>query len=79
MKTSIGKWGNSLALRLPKNVVEEAGLSEGTAVDIRTEDGEVIIAPTQRRRKLDDLLARFQPAHRRDETDWGEPVGEERW
>ena len=78
MKTSIGKWGNSLALRLPKNVAEDAGLFEGTTVDVRTQDGEIIIAPTQPKQKLDDLLARFKPEHRLDETDWGDPVGEER-
>ena len=79
MKTSICRWGDDLALRLPRTIVQEAGLSEGAAVDVRARNGEVIIGSARRKPNLDDLLARFGPEHRRGEVDWGEPAGEEIW
>jgi antitoxin MazE len=38
MKMQIGKWGNSLAVRLPREIVERFGLKEGDAIDTDTFD-----------------------------------------
>ncbi|WP_292636977.1 AbrB/MazE/SpoVT family DNA-binding domain-containing protein [Mesorhizobium sp.] len=56
MQTIIRKWGNSLALRLPKFTTEALHLTEGSRVDIKIEDGSLRIAPTRRRFKLSELL-----------------------
>lgn len=77
MKTSICRWEDGLALRLPASVVQEAGLSEGAEVDVRAQGGQVIVARAGSAPNLEALLARFRPEHRRGETDRGEPAGEE--
>jgi antitoxin MazE len=76
MHATIAKWGNSLALRLPRHVAEEAKLTEGGTVDLAIEDGSLKVTPTRRKFKLADLLAN-EP--RATELDWGEPKGDEVW
>lgn len=81
MNAVVSKWGNSLALRLPKHLAEEAGLSEGSPVDLRVEDGKLVVSSARvraRRYKLSELLKGYDPAkHRHPETDWGPDVGRE--
>lgn len=79
MQSAVSRWGNSLAVRLPRSVAEDAGLADGAPVDIRVEDGRVVIAPTRPSVRLDDLLGRFRPEHRHGEADWGADRGAERF
>lgn len=79
MPATVARWGNSLALRLPRAVAEEAHLAEGTAVAITVEDGRLVVSPTRPRYVLSDLLAQMKPEHRHAEVDWGVPVGGEAW
>lgn len=78
MKAQIGKWGNSLAIRLPKYVTEELALQVADQIDCRIESGKIVIElltcdePT-----LEELLA--MPLEKDEEVDWGEPQGEEIW
>ncbi len=60
MLTKVQKWGNSLAIRIPKALAEEAGLERGKQVDLHYEDGELRIRRQRRERyDLDEMLARF--------------------
>jgi antitoxin MazE len=79
MRASVARWGNSLALRLPRGVAEEAHLSEGSPVTFTTENGRLIVENARPRYALADLLAQMKPEHRREEVDWGGPVGDEVW
>ena len=79
MSQAIARWGNSLAVRLPRHVVQDANLSEGAAVEVRVRDGAVVITPARRMFRLDELLAGETEATRHPETDWGEPRGKEVW
>ncbi len=79
MRASIAKWGNSLALRLPKALAEEARLVEGATVDLRVEGGVLVVAPACKRYRLADLLAETKPEARHGEIDWGVPRGKEAW
>ena len=79
METQIGKWGNSLAVRIPLAFVREAQLQEGTTVDVRVSEGRLIITPIRRKYRLDQLVAGITPENRHAETDWGEPIGNEAW
>lgn len=79
MQTSIAKWGNSLALRLPRHIVAEAKLKEGSTVTIEIKDDALLITPVRKKYKLGDLLAKMKTSRRHVETDWGEPRGEEAW
>ncbi len=79
MRASIAKWGNSLALRLPKGLAEDARLVEGATVDLRVENGALVVALARKRYRLADLLAETDSGARRGETDWGTPRGREAW
>jgi antitoxin MazE len=78
VETQIGKWGNSLAIRIPRAFVREARLDEGMAVELSVEEGRLIVTP-RRRYSLDQLVAGITDENRHAETDWGEPVGNEAW
>jgi antitoxin MazE len=79
MQTQIGKWGNSLAIRIPQAFAREAQLEEGTPVELVMTDGQLIVRPTVQECRLEDLLAGVTPENCHPETDWGPPVGREIW
>ncbi|HEX3536286.1 MAG TPA: AbrB/MazE/SpoVT family DNA-binding domain-containing protein [Stellaceae bacterium] len=56
------KWGNSLGLRVPRDIAARAGLTEGTRVDIEGySDGRIVVTPSRRRFTLEELLAGMSP------------------
>ena len=80
METRVQKWGNSLALRIPKALADQVGLEEGSAVDLLLEDQRLVIArKTPRRYSLKSLLAKVTDRNRHGEVDTGGPVGAEAW
>ncbi len=81
MNIHVRKWGNSAAVRIPAAVLEAAGLKPDDAVEVREQDGRVVIekarvpeAPT-----LDELLAGITQENLHEETDWGPPADKEFW
>jgi antitoxin MazE len=80
MLAKIQKWGNSLGVRIPKNVAQEARIQEGTSVELRVEEGRLVIAPQNKRKyTLAELVDKITPENMHGETDWGPPVGKEVW
>jgi antitoxin MazE len=79
MRLQIARWGNSLALRLPRHVAREANLSEGAPVEVEARDGSIVVTPVRKKFKLAELLAAMPPEARTGEYDWGKPQGEEEW
>jgi antitoxin MazE len=80
MQTRIQKWGNSLGLRIPKSFAREAGVEEGSEVDLSVEDGELIIRPRRLPRyNLKELLRGITAKNLHREVETGEPVGREVW
>ncbi len=79
MQTHVGKWGNSLAVRIPAAFAREAGLEEGAAVDLAVSEGQLIVTRARSRYNLEDLISAITPENRHPETDWGEPAGNEAW
>ena len=75
----ITRWGNSLAVRIPKALAEQTSIREGSEVDLSVADGTLTIRPRARVYSLDELLAQVTPENRHEETDWGEPRGKEVW
>ncbi len=70
MSTAISKWGNSLALRLQRNVVERANMREGTLVDIEVSGNRLVVTQARPKYTLEELLAQMRPEkQRRRETD----------
>ena len=79
MLSRISKWGNSLAIRIPKAFIEDAGLEDGVEVDIAMEGGRIVLTPVGREYTLDELVEKITPQNLPRETDWGEPTGAEVW
>ncbi len=79
MRAKIQKWGNSLAVRLPKAITKKAGLGIEDEVDVDVEDtGKVVLLPRVRKiYRLEELLAGITPSNLHDEMDFGEPRGRE--
>jgi antitoxin MazE len=72
------KWGNSLAVRIPKNVAEECGITADSAVEVFREDNYIVIKPSHKRRfSLETLLAKITDDNLHSEVQTGEPVGKE--
>ena len=80
MRSQVKKWGNSASVRIPAAVMESAALYIDQAVDIREENGRVVIEPIATPvYNLDELLAQMTPDTFPEEIDWGPPVGKEVW
>lgn len=84
MKVAFQKWGNSLALRVPKAFADEIGASDGKAAEMIVSNGKLVIEiarPRRRRHRylLDELVAGITPDNRHEAMDWGPPVGNEVW
>ena len=80
MKTRIQKWGNSLALRIPKPFAEEAHLAEHSTVDVTLRNGKLVVVPIREPEfTLEELVKQITPENRHGETDFWKPVGNEIW
>lgn len=78
-KTLVARWGNSLAVRLPKSIAHEARVEEGDTVDLSVDDGTIVVRPGRPSYSLDELVDRITPDNRHKETDWTSAVGHEAW
>lgn len=79
MKALVQRWGNSLAIRIPKAVAEMAGVAEGTAVDMDLDGGEIRIrAVLHHDIALADLLSGITPENLHGEVETG-ATGDEAW
>lgn len=80
MVTRILKWGNSLGLRIPKSFAKQAGVEEGSKVDIALEGDHLVIrAVKPKEYHLSDLLSQVREDNLHDEISTGDAVGREVW
>jgi antitoxin MazE len=80
METCVKKWGNSLALRIPRPLAEEVGLYADSPVELSLEGGRLIIVPiVEPRYALEILLAQVTSQNLHGEVDTGEAIGGEVW
>jgi len=80
MKTRVQKWGNSLALRIPKSFASEVGFQKETPVEVSLADGKLVIAPVaQPKPTLKQLLAKITKDNLHSEVDTGPAAGNEVW
>lgn len=77
MYTTIQKWGNSQAVRLPKAILEMAQLNENDKVEIKVKDGNLIIIPVKKHRTLQERIAEYNGDYKCSEWDMGKPQGKE--
>ena len=80
MKVQIQKWGNSLALRIPKAFAVESNVTGGSTVEVSMENGNIVVKPIKEPRyTLEELVEGITDENRHGEVDWGRPVGNEVW
>ena len=79
MKTTIQKWGDSLAVKIPRPFAEEIHLEENTAVDLTISSGRLVIVPTEPAITLESLVEQITDENRHDEIETGKRVGNEVW
>ena len=80
MKASLGRWGGSLALRIPESLAERIGLGPGSPVELSLRDAQLIVAPLrQPPLRLDDLLRDVTADNLHGETSTGPSAGGEVW
>ena len=80
METRVQKWGNGLALRIPKSLANQVGLEVNSLVRMSMQGEELVIAPVPPPRpKLDDLLAQVTERNLHGEVDTGPVAGREDW
>ena len=80
--TTIQKWGNSYAVRLPKRAMDALNLRAGNTVTIdeSAHKGILSIVPVKlREQTLAEMLSRITDENRHGEVDWGDAVGNEVW
>jgi len=80
MKTRVQKWGNSLALRIPKSFAVEVGLHAHADVELTLVEGTLVVQPiTPQPLTLDQLLRGITDENLPGEWDTGPAVGKEVW
>ena len=80
MRAKLQKWGNSLALRIPKPFATEAGLEQETQIELTLVDGKIILSPViEPGLTLESLLAQVTDENLHHEVETGPPAGKEIW
>ena len=78
MQVSLKKWGNSLAFRVPKDILKSLNIDENSTLELSIENGKLIAKPTNNL-KLEDLVAQINSSNLHKEINSGEAVGNEEW
>jgi antitoxin MazE len=79
MRTQVGKWGNSLAVRIPGAYAKDLGLQEGMDLDVSLANGALMLRPGRKEYTLEELIEQITPENLHGETDWGPAAGRESW
>ena len=80
MRSKVQRWGNSLAVRIPKAFAEEVGLTDETPIEMRLTKGGLLLEPSPvRAPTLDELLDEVTESNLHAETDTGPARGGEAW
>jgi antitoxin MazE len=79
MQTQVGKWGNSLAIRIPGPYAKDLGLVDGMEIDVTPVQGGLLLRAPKMSYTLDELVAQITAENIHGETDWDPAVGRETW
>ncbi|HEX9119628.1 MAG TPA: AbrB/MazE/SpoVT family DNA-binding domain-containing protein [Terriglobales bacterium] len=78
-KAQITKWGNSLAVRIPKPAADTAKLKQGDEIEVVASPGKVELRSVRKKPTIAELVRRITRDNRHGETEWGDAVGHEVW
>ncbi|MBI5873557.1 MAG: AbrB/MazE/SpoVT family DNA-binding domain-containing protein [Candidatus Omnitrophica bacterium] len=80
MNTTVQKWGNSLALRIPSSLARDIHVHQGSIVEVAVVEGGIVVKPKGKHKySLSQLLKRITVDNLHSESGWGGEVGQEIW
>lgn len=80
MEAKLQKWGNSVGIRIPNNIIKSLNLKENdTLILEQTEDKILISIPKKKKIDLEELFKNYKGENLAKEFEWDEPVGRELW
>lgn len=79
MRARVQKWGNSLAIRIPKPMAAQVELVENDEVRVEVHDKAIVILPARTEWRLDELIEGISARNRHRPIDWGDAAGNESW
>lgn len=80
MHAQVKVWGNSQGIRIPRELLQDAGIAMNEVLDISASDGVITLTKTFRHKTLEERAAEYGGALNLDgEYDWSKPVGREVW
>ncbi len=80
MLVKVQKWGNSIALRIPKSFAKQISVEKGSSVDLSVQDGKLVIEPVkQESYELKELLSEVKETNLHQEYLTDKPRGKELW
>ncbi|HLX60288.1 MAG TPA: AbrB/MazE/SpoVT family DNA-binding domain-containing protein [Planctomycetota bacterium] len=80
MQTRVQKWGNSLAVRIPKSFLDQSKLKRNSLIDMSFERGKIVILPARKKKRkytLAELVKGITKENRHEEIGFGPPAGKE--
>jgi antitoxin MazE len=77
MQVQLARWGNSLGMRIPKDLATRLGLTEGAQVDVTAEGDRLVISAARPRYKIEELVSDLSNEALREAFDWGLDQGRE--
>jgi len=79
--TSIKNWGNSQAIRIPKQLLDKLNITEDDHLEITEEDNRIVIKKIDFRqhKTIEERFAEYDGEYNAEEVDWGKPEGKEIW
>jgi antitoxin MazE len=78
MRVIVKKWGNSAAVRIPSGIMEAAQIALDDALDMREQEGEIVMTPVRTDKvDLENLLQAITADNLHAEVDFGSVVGKE--
>lgn len=78
--THVQKWGNSYAVRIPKTLIKSLAINSTTTLEIREEEGKLILTPVARRQySLSEMVLKITPDNIHGEIDFWNDIGNEVW
>ncbi len=81
LATTIKRWGNSAAVRIPRDILSRANLVEGNHIEfVLTSKNEILLRPVRQRQTIQEIFADYDGGFfQTQEIHWGEPQGDEAW
>lgn len=80
MQSKVQKWGNSLALRIPKSIAKKSKIGQGSPIELKIVGDKILIEPIRKKElTLDEILSQITEKNLHKEINSGEPLGGEIW